>query len=125
MKKIFSPIAVLFFISATSQVPYYNFKKHLDQNKQPQLFKKEIRENKSSRSYLDLVKSYSYHPHQARLLSTLSNGNKIYSLPQDYMYCIVPDLSQYFMPNISKEEKLTGMPPGILPPYKIIPEKIP
>jgi hypothetical protein len=32
---------------------------------------------------------------QSKLLYTLPNGNKVYSLPQDNMRCVVPDMSQY------------------------------
>lgn len=59
---------------------------------------------------------------QGELLYSLSNGTKVYSLPQDKMICLVPDLSKFNMPNTGKRIEITGMPPGTIPPYKIIPE---
>ncbi len=39
---------------------------------------------------------------QARLTHRLPNGNKVYALPQDQMPCIVPDMNQYNMLNMSR-----------------------
>ena len=48
---------------------------------------------------------------QAKLLYTLSNGNKVYSLPQDNMPCVVPDMSQYnTMAMVTPEKNQYNMP---------------
>ena len=60
---------------------------------------------------------------QAELLFTQSNGTRVYSLPQDNMICLAPDMSQFNMPNPANGKKITGMPPGSAPPNNLIPEK--
>ena len=60
-------------------------------------------------------------PH-ARLIQTLSNGNKVYALPNSNMPCVVPDLSQYnynmpvVKPHIAHTMPNAGLPPYNLPP---------
>jgi len=54
------------------------------------------------------------------------NGNEqsmVLALPQDNMPCLAPDMSQFNMPVMGKEIRITGMPPGSLPPSEIIPKK--
>jgi hypothetical protein len=41
---------------------------------------------------------------------TLSNGNKVHSLPQDNMPCVIPDMSQFNMPVIKP-----GLSPYTIP----------
>jgi hypothetical protein len=47
---------------------------------------------------------------QAKLHHILPNGNKVYSLPQDNMPCVVPDMSQFNMPDVR-----SGMSPYTIP----------
>jgi hypothetical protein len=56
------------------------------------------------------------------IIDILPNNTKIYSLPQDNMPCIVPDLTQFNMPNKLNGTRITGMPPGTAP-KKNFPEK--
>ncbi len=62
-------------------------------------------------------------PPQAKFLIALPNGSGLYGLPQDNMACIKPDMSQFNMPNPGRKIKITGMPLGLTPPLKIIPDK--
>ena len=98
-------------------------KKFQDQKRPPQLLKKDLAKGLSINQNRDFTFYYKYK-HQATLLLTLENGSKVYSLPQDNMPCLVPEMSQFNMPNLAKGKKVNGMPPGIIPPYKIIPETL-
>ena len=55
----------------------------------------------------------------ADLQAMLANGNKIYTLPQDNMPCVVPDLSPYNMPVVKPEVTYTipnpAYPPAVKP----------
>ena len=54
---------------------------------------------------------------QSKLLYTLPNGNKVYSLPQDNMPCVVPDISQYnTMAMVTPEKNQYNMPNAANPP---------
>ena len=74
---------------------------------------------------------YYYSDPRAKLSYTLHNGSKVYLLPQDNMPCIVPDMNQRNMPNISNpdeyfrslalENQVPGKIPNAVTPYKIIP----
>jgi hypothetical protein len=124
MKKILLISAVLFSLQCFSQQPKYDYKKlketlskgmhlPLNQNKQDQII--------STDSVSRFFKKYNMRSIGA--LSLLhSNGNKIYSLPQDNMPCLVPDLSRtnYRMPVLMNGIKITGMPPGSQIPVPII-----
>lgn len=123
MKMLLFSISMFCFASAVCQTPYYDFKKYQNQKKLPSLWEKNITKELSLSKILDLKYSYNYLKPAAKLLFTLENGSKIYSLPQDNMICLVPDMSPYNMPNIAKGKKVSGMPPGFVPPYNIIPEK--
>jgi hypothetical protein len=61
--------------------------------------------------------------HMGTLVYTQPDGTRVYSLPRDNMTCLVPDMSQFNMPVIGKGTKITGMPPGSLPPNEIIPNR--
>jgi hypothetical protein len=61
--------------------------------------------------------------HMSTLVYTQPNGTRVYTLPQDQMPCLAPDMSQFNMPVKGKGIKITGMPPGSLPPNEIIPKK--
>ena len=71
----------------------------------------------------DVLQKIREKQHTGTLIFTLLNGTKVYTLPQDHMPCLVPDISQFNMPVFGKGSKITGMPPGLVPPNNIIPEK--
>lgn len=121
MKIFFLTLTVFGFLVASSQTSYYNFKKF--QEEKNSLLKQM---KKALVNHIPVPKkSYNYFNPQAVLLFTQPNGNKVYSLPKDNMICIVPDLSNFNMPNIAKNKIVSGMPPGRIPPYKIIPQNNP
>ena len=78
-----------------------------------------------------------HHAPQAKFQFILPNSTKIYSLPLDNMVCIVPNLSQFNMPNagvpklpsvIIQElkdqlEHQPGKIPNAVTPYDIIPQR--
>lgn len=53
---------------------------------------------------------------------SLPNGAKVYLVFG--MPCVVPDMSQFNMPNVGLGIKPTGMPPGFMKPRRIIPRVI-
>ena len=65
---------------------------------------------------------------QAKHLYTLPNGNKIISLPQDNMPCVVPDMTAFNMPVVKAEIIPYTIPNPAYPPQSKIesftPEKI-
>lgn len=57
----------------------------------------------------------------ARLEAVLSNGSKVYALPQDNMPCVVPDMKQFSVPNsaTNKARVYNYNGPGAIPnPYR-------
>jgi len=127
MKKILFLILVFFFLKASAQDPYTDYKKfkermQLDSLKTWKYFDMTI---DSTHSLKERMKNSTLFQPMGKLIFIHSNGTKVYSLPQDNMICFVPDLSQYNynMPNPAKGKKITGMPPGSAPPQKIIPDK--
>ncbi len=66
---------------------------------------------------------------QERLSYILSNGDKVYLLPQDNMPCITPGISQYNTQNLSGLNKYNSMPvlpdntPGSIP-NALVPKRI-
>ena len=129
MKKIFLLVAVFFTLQSFSQQPYYDFKKFkkdldsgiflpMELGKQNQKISKDSLER-----LLKSLVQIQYSPNFGRLALTHPNGNKIYILPQDNMPCMVPDLSQFNMPNAGRGIRITGMPPGSKPRTPIIPKE--
>jgi hypothetical protein len=125
MKKTFLLMAILFSLQSFSQQPYYDFKTFkyknrsglflpFDMNKRDQLISKD-----SLARLFKALQQQNYSPAIGDLVFTYPNGNKMYALPQDHMPCIVPDHSQFNMPNAGTGIKITGMPPGSVPrkPY--------
>lgn len=80
-----------------------------------QLMKNRFNSSNTSHSFILL------NP-KAKFSHGLPNGNKVFLLPLDNMPCIVPDMNQFNMPNLGRNIKANGMPPGTSPPHKIIPE---
>jgi hypothetical protein len=149
MKRLFFLLPVLFFIKASAQEPYYDFKKFRENNlSKDSLIKHSGKTQPLCRSMgkitwsesngtfiLPLDKSMSIgslrkilqkineKQHMSTLVYTQPNGTRVYALPQDRMPCFVPDMSQFNMPVMGKAVKITGMPPGSVPPTEIIPKK--
>lgn len=45
-----------------------------------------------------------------KLLAVLSNGTKVYALPQDHMPCLKPDMSQFNMPDAGRNVTIYRYP---------------
>ena len=139
MKRLFFLLPVLFFIKASAQVPYYDFKKFRENDLSNDPLKKHS--GKITWSYpngtfilpldkgmsMDSLQTIMQKINEQQRLGTLAytqrNGTRVYTLPNDHMPCLVPDMSQFNMPVMGKGTKITGMPPGSLPPNEIIPKK--
>ena len=52
---------------------------------------------------------------KAKLIGVTENGNQVYSLPQDNMPCIVPNIQRYDMPNGGKNIVPLEKGPGAIP----------
>lgn len=46
---------------------------------------------------------------------SLASGTKVYTLPQDNMSCVVPDMNQFNMPNAGTGIKIKSHGPGAIP----------
>lgn len=150
MKRLFFLLPVLFFIKASAQEPYNDFKKFRENNLSNDPLKKypgktkpfnkvmgrvtwsypngtfilPLDKNMSIDSLQTLImQKISGKQHIGTLVYTQPNGTRVYTLPQDHMPCFVPDMSQFNMPVMGKGIKITGMPPGSIPRNNIIPEK--
>jgi hypothetical protein len=58
---------------------------------------------------------------KAPFAEVLSNGNKVYLLPQDNMPCIVPDMKQFNMPVVAGDNSLDKKINVLALPEQIIP----
>ena len=139
MKRLFFLLPVLFFIKASAQVPYYDFKKFRENDLSNDPLKKHS--GKITWSYpngtfilpldkgmsMDSLQTIMQKINEQQRLGTLAytqrNGTRVYTLPNDHMPCLVPDMSQFNMPVMGKGIKITGMPPGSLQPNEIIPKR--
>ena len=133
MKKLFFLLPVLFFIKAFGQEPY-DFKKLKENDLSKDLLKKHSEKtpplNKvrgritlsdpsgtiilpfdknmsidSLQKITDVLQKIREKQHTGTLVFTLLNGTKVYTLPQDHMPCLVPDISQFNMPVFGKRSK--------------------
>jgi len=149
MKRLFFLLPVLFFIKASAQEPYYDFKKFRENNLSIDSLKKHsdktqplsrsmgtitrsdpngtfilpLDKSESIDSLQKLMQKLSEKQRMGTLVYTQPNGSRVYALPRDQMPCFVPDMSQFNMPVIGKEIRITGMPPASVPPNNIIPKK--
>ena len=149
MKRLFFLLPVLFFIKAAAQEPYYDLKKFRENILSKDSLKKysgkpqplgkvmgritwsdpngsfilPLDKTMSIDSLQKIMQKISEKQHMGTLAYTQPNSTRVYALPQDQMPCLVPDMSQFNMPVMGKGIKITGMPPGSVPPYNIIPEK--
>ena len=142
MKRLFFLLPVLFYIKASAQEPYYDFKKFRENDLLKDSLKKHsgkitwsdpngtfilpLSKNMSIDSLqtiLKIMQKLREKQHMGTLDYTQPHGTRVYALPQDNMPCLVPDMSQFNMRVMGKETKITGMPPGSLPPNEIIPKK--
>ena len=124
MKRLLFLLPVLFFLNAPAQQPYYHFKKIPGINDSSYVFPLERKMSIDSlKEIIGEIQTLSNTQSLGRLLHTLPNGTNFYALPQDNMICLVPDMSQFNMPVMGKGIKITGMPPGSIPPNNIFPKK--
>ena len=152
MKRLFFLLPVLFFIKASAQESYYDFKKFKENIPAKDAFKKypekiqplskvmgkivwsdangtfilPLDKNMSIDSLqrvLEIMQELRKKQHMGTLVYTKPGGTSVYALPQDHMLCLVPDMSQFNMPVLGKGIKITGMPPGSQPYNQIIPKK--
>ena len=143
---------VLFFIKASAQEPYYDFKKFRENSLSKDSLKRHLGKTQvpgkpmgkitwsdsngtfilpldknmsidSLQKIMELMQKLRKRHHMGTLVYTQPDGTRVYTLPQDNMTCLVPDMSQFNMPVMGKGMKITGMPPGSAPPNNIIPEK--
>ena len=134
MKRMIIPLLVFCTAISHAQIPetYTRIKKLIEKNnwsydlniqnknKKDSVIK-QLLKNRIGQSNADLSNPF-LNP-TAKLSHTLGNGNKVYLLPQDNMPCMVPNMTQFNMPNAGRNLRANGMPPGISPPNKIIPEE--
>lgn len=152
MKRLFCLLPILFFIKVSAQEPYHDFKKSGENNRLKDALKKHLGKTQplskvmgrivysqpngtfilpldenipldSLQLIIETLQKLREKQHMATLVYTKPNGTRIYALPQDNMPCLVPEMSQFNMPVMGKEIKITGMPPGSFPPIEIIPKK--
>ena len=101
MKYLFliAGILVFGFVSAQNDEVYYLQKqlKKLQQKKINPLYKHQ--------PPVALLPKDNFLP-ENDIAYTLANGNKVSKLPQDNMPCIVPDMSQFNMPNAGSPDML-------------------
>lgn len=127
MKKIFLLSCLFFAFRSQGQQPY-NFKKYKENIDSSMIFRfnKMKGPNQITKDSLDrllnAVQRRQYSPGLGTLSFVHSNGNKFYTLPQDNMLCIVPDMSQFNMPVAGKAMKIEEMPPGSVTPQLLIPK---
>jgi len=152
MKRLFCLLPILFFIKVSAQEPNYDFKKSRENNLLKDSLKKQIGKPQplskvmgrivysqpngtfilpldkniskdSLQKIMEIMQKLRGNQHMGTLVYTKPNGTRVYALRQDNMPCLVPDMSQFNMPVMGKGIKITGMPPGSLPPDQIIPQK--
>ncbi len=126
MKKIIFLLPVLFCLKATTQQPYYDFKtfkEHSPIYKAPD--NRAPLDAESLQKFKDLLEEKTRANAPGRLEFTFPNGDNVYAMPVGNMPNLVPDLSRtnYNMPILKHGEKVTGMPPGSVPQYHVIPKK--
>jgi len=146
MKRLFFILPVLFFIKASAQEPYYDLKKFRENNLSKDPLKKDSGKNQplgkvagkitwsepngtfilpldSLETFMGIIQKLNEKQRRGTLVYTKPNGTRVYALSQDNMPCLVPDMSQFNMPVMGKGTKITGIPPGSLPPNEIIPNR--
>lgn len=152
MKRLFCLLPILFFIKVSAQEPYHDFKKSRENYLLKDSLKKHLGKTQplskimgriiysqpsgtfilpldknmsidSLQTIMEVMQELGEKQHRGTLVYTKPNGTRIYALSQDHMPCLVPDMSQFNMPVMGKEIKITGMPPGSFPPIEIIPKK--
>ena len=125
MKKLFIFTAVFFALTASAQEPYrYQgpFVQKITGDHLNEFYKKLGKD--TIPNFADHLSMSLPKMPTAKYLFTQPNGTRVYSLPQDKMPCVVPDLSQFNMPIVGKGIKTNGMPPGSSPQQKLIPDNI-
>jgi len=123
MKSLLFVLLVVCFINLPAQQPYYDFKKYLEKKKQPLIVDKNVSKLNPFVFNQSLINLKNVIQPQGKLSQTLSNGNKVYILPNDNMICIVPNMQEFNMPNPGRKMPIIGMPPYRMPRFKLIPEE--
>lgn len=106
MKKIILPVAILIGYAATAQ-----------NNGTTDVLKK-LRLQKTKTPAVKITPTIVPHfdiQKQSAAAYTLSNGNKVITLPQDNMPCIIPEMQSYNMPNAFTSLNKTEPVPGKIP----------
>lgn len=135
MKKIFFTVAIFGFLFSNAQQNIYLYpQKPIKKFYQPWIStpKKNFKQE-----WDNGLKDLANPLPQAKLLYTLKDNTKVFSLPQDNMISLVPDMKQFNMPNagIAKlpftipselKDQLQHQPgriPNAITPYDIIPQR--
>ena len=121
MKKIFLLFGVAAFSSATAQQnDLFDIQKHI-QKKQAE--GKKAAEKKLLLTTIKSFQNYNtYSNNIANRSFLLPNGDKVVSLGQDNMPCVVPDMKQFQnMPNLANKEQFNFN----YSPQKVLPFQIP
>ncbi len=118
MKKLFLLLSIAGFSSASAQPGnLFDIQKHL-QKKKTENKKKSQRNPGMKPQFFSAEPFFRSKPQPS---FTLPNGDKVMFLHQDNMPCVVPDIRQFRMPNISNPgehfltEYFKNRPPGCIP----------
>jgi hypothetical protein len=106
-------VLVISYAAVAQNDPY---KKYLEKRKKPLVIPMH-RNNDSLVKKLSIVNDGPAAFPEAKQLMVLSNGSKVYALPQDNMPCVVPDMKQFSIPNSgsNKVRVYTYNGPGAIP----------
>ena len=133
MKKIFLLFGIAAFCSASAQQKdVFDIQKHLNQLVKDKKFPGAV--FKPFNKTRPLINYYGYPLYSQNLSHILPNGDKVYTLSQDNMPCIVPDMKQFNnMPDISNPNEyfellqfrnhVPGTIPNAVRPYRLIASK--
>ena len=125
MKKILLTASIFAFLFSNAQKNIYLYPQRILKKFQSyQSPKKDFQKEWNDR-FKNLAKTLP----QPRLLYTLKDDTKVFSLSQDNMVCLVPDMKQFNMPNASypssffELQKQPGRIPNATIPLLILPKE--
>ncbi len=130
MKKFLLLAGILYSFTATAQQKkYFDFDKFMQER--PQRKTKITGNEKLSPTFKNRHTSLFPYSNNPQLNYSLSNGDRVVTLPFDNMLCIVTDIKQFqVMPNAGRNifafnfnilaKKIPGSIPNAAPPFKII-----
>ena len=100
MKRVFLICGIFSFLFVSAQrtliIPQKSLLKKIP-SYQPWINKPK---NDFKQDWNNILKNLAKPLPQAKLLYTLKNNTRVFSLPQDNMICLVPDMKQFNMPNL-------------------------